>query len=120
MVAAPLQFAQDRNNVRISNRPADITLRIDRAQIDVAPGHTITTATYNGTAPGPLIRMREGIPAAVDIVNRTAVPEYVHWHGFEVAPELDGTPEEGSRVVPAGGRLRYEITALQAGSRYVH
>jgi FtsP/CotA-like multicopper oxidase with cupredoxin domain len=120
MVAAPLQLAQDRNNVRISNRPADVTLRIVRAQIEVAPGHIITTATYNGTAPGPLIRMREGVPASVEIINHTDVPEYVHWHGFEIPPEVDGTEEEGSLLVPAGGHLQYQITPLNSGSRYVH
>jgi FtsP/CotA-like multicopper oxidase with cupredoxin domain len=102
------------------DRPADVTLRIEPARIDVAPGHTISTATYNGTAPGPAIRMREGIAATVEIVNRTGAPEYVHWHGFEIPSELDGTEEEGSLGVPAGGRLRYEITPLQPGSRYVH
>ena len=64
--------------------------------------------------------MREGIPATVDIINRTGMTEYVHWHGFEIPPELDGTEEEGSLAVPAGGRLQYEITPLQPGSRYVH
>jgi FtsP/CotA-like multicopper oxidase with cupredoxin domain len=97
-----------------------VTLSIERAQIDVAPGHTITTATYNGTAPGPLIRMREGVSTSVQIFNRTDVPEYVHWHGFELPPELDGTEEEGSPAVPAGGHQQYEITPLHAGSRYVH
>ena len=48
------------------------------------------------------------------------MPEYVHWHGFEIPPELDGTEEEGSLLVPAGGRLQYEITPLNCGSRYVH
>jgi FtsP/CotA-like multicopper oxidase with cupredoxin domain len=60
------------------------------------------------------------MPATVDIINRTGVPEYVHWHGFEIAAELDGTEEEASLVIPAGGRLQYEITPLQPGSRYVH
>jgi FtsP/CotA-like multicopper oxidase with cupredoxin domain len=101
-------------------RQADITLSIERAQIDVAAGHTITTSTYNGTAPGPLIRLREGVPATVDIINRTGVTEYVHWHGFELPVDLDGTGEEGSLAVPAGGRLQYQITPTQAGSRYVH
>lgn len=64
--------------------------------------------------------MREGMPATVDIVNRTGMAEYVHWHGFEIPPELDGTEEEGSLPVPAGGRLQYEITPLKPGSRYVH
>lgn len=105
---------------RASNRPDDITLRIEQAEIEVAPGHTITTTTYNGSAPGPLIRMREGVPVSVNIFNHTEMPEYVHWHGFEVPPELDGTREEGSLMVPAGGHIRYQITPLQAGSRYVH
>jgi FtsP/CotA-like multicopper oxidase with cupredoxin domain len=64
--------------------------------------------------------MREGVPATVEIVNHTDVPEYVHWHGFEIPPELDGTEEEGSLVVPPGGRLQYEITPVISGSRYVH
>jgi len=95
-------------------------LRIERAQIEVAPGRTIATATYSGTAPGPLIRMREGVAAAVEIFNRTDIPEYVHWHGFEISAELDGTPEEASLEVPPNSSLRYGITPLQAGSRYVH
>jgi FtsP/CotA-like multicopper oxidase with cupredoxin domain len=64
--------------------------------------------------------MKEGVPATVDIINHTDLPEYVHWHGFEISPELDGTEEEGSLVVPPGGHLRYEITPLNSGSRYVH
>ena len=56
----------------------------------------------------------------VEIFNGTDVREYVHWHGFDVPPELDGTEEEGSLAVPAGGHLQYEITPLQPGSRYVH
>ncbi len=120
VAGAGILRAQDRDSSGRSNRPADVTLSIERAQIDVAPGRTITTATYNGTAPGPLIRMREGIAATVEIINRTDVAEYVHWHGFEAPPEWDGTEEEGSRVIPAGGRLQYEITPLLAGSRYVH
>jgi FtsP/CotA-like multicopper oxidase with cupredoxin domain len=115
IVGARLLASQERSPIR-----ADVTLRIERMKIEVAPGRNITTTTYNGSAPGPLIRLKEGVSASVHIVNRTDVPEYVHWHGFEIPPELDGTPEEGSLVVPAGGDLRYEITPLHAGSRYVH
>src|SRR5580704_1029058 len=104
----------------LCGRPADIVLRIERARIEVVSGRTIETTTYNGTAPGPLIRMREGVRASVEVFNRTDVAEYVHWHGFEITAEQDGTPEEGSWEVPANGFLRYEITPRQAGSRYVH
>jgi FtsP/CotA-like multicopper oxidase with cupredoxin domain len=64
--------------------------------------------------------MREGVPVTVDIFNRTPRMEYVHWHGFDVAPALDGTAEEGSLSVPANGNLRYRLTPRLAGSRYVH
>ena len=116
MAGLPLLCAQD----RLSRTPADVTLRIERTKIEIARGRTINTTTYNGTAPGQLIRLKEGVSASVEILNLTDVPEYVHWHGFEVPPELDGTEEEGSLAVPPGGHLRYQITPLQPGSRYVH
>jgi len=119
IVGARFLSSQDRYGGRMGS-PADITLRIERTQIEVAPGRTITTATYNGTSPGPLIRLKEGVATSVTIWNGTDVPEYVHWHGFEIQPELDGTEEEGSWVVPAGGHLQYEITPVQIGSRYIH
>jgi len=120
IATAGLLSSQRRDDGGIPARVADVVLGIEHAQIEVASGRTVSTTTYNGTAPGPLIRMREGVPTSVEIFNRTEVPEYVHWHGLEISAELDGTPEEGSLAVPANGSLRYEITPLQAGSRYVH
>src|SRR5215471_19070984 len=96
VIGGGLLHSQQRGGGRILNRPADVTLRIAPAKIEVAPRHTITTSTYNGTVPGPLIHLREGIAASVHIANLTDVPEYVHWHGFAISPELDGTEEEGS------------------------
>jgi FtsP/CotA-like multicopper oxidase with cupredoxin domain len=100
--------------------PADVTLHIASTRLEVAPGRIVTTTTYNGSAPGPLIRVREGIPFTVQIFNHTDLAEYVHWHGFEVSAELDGSEEEKSLSVPGHGHLRYQITPTLAGSRYVH
>jgi FtsP/CotA-like multicopper oxidase with cupredoxin domain len=100
--------------------PADISLHIGPVQFEVAKGRTIRTVAYNGTVPGPLIRFREGVPATVDIVNETGETEYVHWHGFHVPAEVDGAAEEGSLSVPANGKLRYRITPLPSGTKYVH
>src|SRR5215467_7354354 len=85
MLGAPVACAQQPGSVHNSG----ISLRIEQARIEVAPGRIITTATYNGSAPGPLIRMQEGVPVAVNIFNHTDALEYVHWHGFEISPELD-------------------------------
>jgi FtsP/CotA-like multicopper oxidase with cupredoxin domain len=100
--------------------PADVTLRIGAVKVDVAAGKTVVTMGYNGSAPGPLIRMREGVPVTVDLFNDTGIAEYVHWHGFPLSAALDGTQEEGSLCVPAHGHLRYRMTPEAAGSRWVH
>jgi FtsP/CotA-like multicopper oxidase with cupredoxin domain len=100
--------------------PADLTLRIGPVKVDVAPGKTILTTGYNDSVPGPLIRLREGVPVTVDLFNDTGIPEYVHWHGFPLSAALDGTLEENSLSVPPHGHLRYRMTPQTAGSRWVH
>jgi len=39
---------------------ADYTLRIKAAPIEIAPHQILSTITYNGQFPGPLIRFKEG------------------------------------------------------------
>jgi FtsP/CotA-like multicopper oxidase with cupredoxin domain len=102
------------------NTLADVTLRIGPVKVDVAPGKTILTTGYNGSVPGPLIRLREGVPVTVDLFNDTGITEYVHWHGFPLSAALDGTMEENSLSVPPHGHLRYRMTPRAAGSRWVH
>ena len=79
-----------------ANRASDITLRIAPVLADIAKDHTISTIGYNGQVPGPLIRLREGVPVTVDLFNDTDVPEFVHWHGLIVPADVDGAPEEKS------------------------
>jgi FtsP/CotA-like multicopper oxidase with cupredoxin domain len=102
------------------NAPADVTLRIGPVKVDVAPGKTILTTGYNGTAPGPLIRLHEGVSVTVDLFNDTGTPEYVHWHGFPLSAPLDGTQDENSLPVPPYGHLRYRMTPQVTGSRWIH
>ena len=99
---------------------ADITLQIAPVTVELAPDRVISTIGYNGTSPGPVLRMREGVPVTVDVVNDTDVPEQVHWHGLLVPPEVDGADEEGTPPVPPHGRRRYQFTPRPAGTRWYH
>jgi len=99
---------------------ADITLRIGPALVDIAKDHTISTTGYNGSAPGPMIRLREGVAVTVDLINDTEAPEFVHWHGQIIPADVDGAEEEKSLAVPARGRLRYRLTPNPSGARFVH
>jgi FtsP/CotA-like multicopper oxidase with cupredoxin domain len=100
--------------------PADVTLRIGAVLADIAKDHTISTIGYNGSVPGPLIRLREGVPVTVDLFNDTDTPELVHWHGQIIPAAVDGAAEEKSLAVPARGHLRYSLTPGPAGARFVH
>src|SRR5579884_3880690 len=100
--------------------PADVTLRIGQVSVDVAPGKTIRTTGYNGAAPGPLIRLHEGVPVTVDLFNDTDIAELVHWHGQIIPARVDGAAEEKSLAVPAHGHIRYRLTPQPAGARFVH
>jgi len=87
--------------------PADITLKIAPVTVELAPDRILSTIGYNGTSPGPILRMKEGKLTTIDVVNTTDVPELVHWHGLTIPAEVDGTDEEGTPVVPARSTRRY-------------
>ncbi len=100
--------------------PPDITLHIGEVKAELAPGKVVRTLAYNGTVPGPLLRMTEGKPVAVEIVNDTNEPEMVHWHGFQIPPEVDGAHEEGTPMVQGRDRRTYVFTPRPAGTRWYH
>lgn len=99
---------------------ADLTLRIAPVTVELDRSRIISTIGYNGCAPGPVLRLREGKPITVEVINDTDTPELVHWHGMLIPPEVDGTEEEGSPPVPPHGRQRFQLTPGPAGTRWYH
>ncbi|HTA40845.1 MAG TPA: multicopper oxidase domain-containing protein [Bryobacteraceae bacterium] len=98
----------------------DFTLRIAPITVELAKNRIISTIGYNGTSPGPLLRMKEGVPVTLNVVNDTDVPEFVHPHGLLIPSDVDGSEEEGSLPVPPHGNRRYQFTPTPAGTRWYH
>src|SRR5258707_3787257 len=67
----------------------DFTLQIEPITIELAPNRILSTIGYNGTSPGPRLRMKEGVPVTVNVVNNTDVPECVHFHGLLIPSDVD-------------------------------
>lgn len=103
-----------------SGKAADHTIRITRASFEAAPGRMVQTTGYNGTVPGPMLRLNEGVPVTIDLVNETDAPEFVHFHGLATSVVVDGAEEEGSPVLAPGARRRVTFTPTQAGTRWYH
>jgi FtsP/CotA-like multicopper oxidase with cupredoxin domain len=102
------------------NPKADVTLRISPVELEIAPGKIIKTTGYNGSAPGPILRLREGQRVTIDVFNETKTPELVHWHGLFIPPDVDGSAEEGTPMVPPGGMRRYAFVPRPSGTRWYH
>jgi FtsP/CotA-like multicopper oxidase with cupredoxin domain len=98
----------------------DYTLKIEPTVLELAPGVTVKTTAYNGQVPGPLLRLREGVPVTIDVTNSSANPDIVHWHGLAIDSKNDGAMEEGSPMIAPGGQLRYTFTPRPAGTRWYH
>jgi hypothetical protein len=80
----------------------------------------IDTFAYNGTVPGPVLRLREGRQVSIDIRNDTDIDDIIHWHGLYVPSAADGAMEEGSPMVERGGAQRYTFSPKPTGTRWYH
>jgi FtsP/CotA-like multicopper oxidase with cupredoxin domain len=99
---------------------ADYKLTIDHNSLEIAPKTAIKTTCYNGSAPGPILRMKEGQRVTIDVANNTAEPEIVHWHGLHIPSDVDGSMEEGTRMIPPHSSARYSFVAAPSGTRWYH
>jgi FtsP/CotA-like multicopper oxidase with cupredoxin domain len=98
----------------------DYTLHIEAASIEIGRNHNLSTITYNGQFPGPLLRFKEGQKVTIEIYNDTGTPEQLHWHGQRVSADVDGAAEEGTPFIPAHGKRRISFTPSPAGFRFYH
>ncbi len=116
----PPSPTQQANSAPGEGSAADVTLQISPVEVEISPSRFISTIGYNGTSPGPVLRMREGKPITVEVINNTDAAEFVHWHGLFLPSEVDGSEEEGTPPVPSMGRRQYQFTPTPAGTRWYH
>lgn len=107
-------------NVAGAAGKADHSIRIERTKLEIGPGVQIETLAYNGQVPGPLLRLREGVPVTIDVTNAGPSPDLVHWHGLAIDSLNDGAMEEGSPMIAVGATQRYSYTPKPAGTRWYH
>jgi len=96
------QIGASSPSVGASSDATRFSLQIAPVKLELAPKQIVQTIGYNGSAPGPLLRVKEGQRVTVDVRNDSDVPELVHWHGFYVPSEVDGSMEEGTPMVAPG------------------
>ena len=71
---------------------------------------------YDGTVPGPLLRVKRGAEIKVRLTNGLAEPTSVHWHGVRIANAMDGAAPADAEA----GRARPELRLPFQGARRRH
>jgi FtsP/CotA-like multicopper oxidase with cupredoxin domain len=83
-------------------------------------GRSAKTWTFNGSLPGPELRVRAGQLLRVDFENRLPAPTSIHWHGIAVRNDMDGVPGFTQRAIAPGARFLYEFNVPEPGTYFFH
>lgn len=75
---------------------------------------------FNGSTPGPLLKLRQGDELGVTFENRTGEDSSLHWHGIRIANGMDGVPGLTQAPVPDGEDFEYRFVAPDAGTFWYH
>ena len=97
----------------------DIRLTIARQTMTI-DGRVMKAIGINGTVPGPLIRLREGQTARLQVVNDLDEDSSLHWHGLLVPAQYDGVPGISFPGIAARSQYIAEFPVRQSGTYWYH
>jgi FtsP/CotA-like multicopper oxidase with cupredoxin domain len=81
---------------------------------------TVRMLAYNGSIPGPTLRVRQGSEIVVRVTNDGDMDTTVHWHGLRLENKYDGVPHETQLPIPVGGSFTYRLKFPDAGLYWYH
>ena len=97
----------------------EIDLTAAPATIDLGD-RTVETWAFNGTVPGPEIRLQSGDVVRATVRNDLPQPLTIHWHGIALRNDMDGVPDVTQDPIAPGAEFVYEFTALDPGTYFYH
>ena len=120
-------FPTDPTGLPEATRPAlldladgdDLHLRIGPVAKRLADT-TVRMLGYNGSIPGPTLKVRQGSEVIVHVTNDGDLDTTVHWHGLRLENKYDGVPHETQTPIPVGGSFTYRIRFPDPGLYWYH
>jgi len=94
----------------LPNGTKQFHLTAELANWEVSPGKTVRAWTFNGTVPGPAIKVNVGDHVRIIVTNKLPMSTGVHWHGIEVPFNMDGVPDVTQAPIKPGENFTYEFT----------
>jgi FtsP/CotA-like multicopper oxidase with cupredoxin domain len=119
-------FPTDTADHPAGTRPALVELADgDAFDLRIAPvtkqigDATVRMLAYNGSIPGPTLKVQQGSEVVVNIANEGDLEATVHWHGLRLENRYDGT-HETQDVIPVGGTYQCRVTFPDPGVYWYH
>jgi FtsP/CotA-like multicopper oxidase with cupredoxin domain len=75
---------------------------------------------YNGSVPGPELRVRQGERVSIAVSNGLTGETTVHFHGIRLPNAMDGVPHLTQAPIRPGQTFRYDFTVPDAGTYWYH
>src|SRR5436190_1522720 len=126
MAATHDQFPTDSTGLRQARASEVVELGAgDRFDLRIAPvakrigAATVRMLAYNGSIPGPTVRVKEGSEVLVTVINDGDMENTVHWHGLRLDNRSDGT-HETQTPIPVGGSFTARCRFPDAGVYWYH
>jgi FtsP/CotA-like multicopper oxidase with cupredoxin domain len=80
---------------------------------------TVRMLAYNGSVPGPTLKVPQGATITVPVTNHGDIEATVHWHGLRLENRYDGT-HDTQTPIPVGETFTYEVHVPDPGAYWYH
>jgi FtsP/CotA-like multicopper oxidase with cupredoxin domain len=97
----------------------------DEFHLEIAPVRkrigeaTVRMLAYNGSVPGPTLKVPQGSTITVHAANRGDIDATVHWHGLRLENRYDGT-HDTQAPIPVGESFTYHVHVPDEGAFWYH
>jgi FtsP/CotA-like multicopper oxidase with cupredoxin domain len=97
----------------------------DEFKLEIAPvkkrigDATVRMLTYNGSVPGPTLKVPQGATITVPVTNHGDIEATVHWHGLRLENLYDGT-HDTQAPIPVGETFTYQVHVPDPGAYWYH
>jgi FtsP/CotA-like multicopper oxidase with cupredoxin domain len=122
----PIHFAREPVGLPEASESASFDLEPAAAfDLRVAPvakrlgDTTVRMLAYNGSIPGPTLRVRQGSELVVHVRNEADLETTVHWHGLRLENRFDGTTKV-QEPIAVGGNFTYRLQFPDPGVYWYH
>ena len=103
---------------------AEDTLRLKAEAVtqQVLPdGNGVTSMLgFNGSMPGPELRVRRGERVNIDVENGLEEGTAVHWHGIRLENQMDGVPMLTQELIEPSDTKTYSFVPPDEGTYWYH